>query len=281
MKKNYLFLLALLCCAMYSCKEKQDANAEAESTASEGSEYSIISEEFSLESDSTTMNLYMAYRDDIDSTAPGVLVIHEWWGHNSYTRERADMLAELGYVALALDMYGEGKIADHPSKAGEFAGMVMSNLDDSRKRFEVSYEALKANANVDSSRIAAVGYCFGGSFALCMANYGYDLAAVAAFHSGVTLPVPPSENTKARILVCNGEADPMISAESAQAFKDALDALELEYEYNSYPGATHAFTNPDADSLGAKFELPLAYNAEADAKAWEALKNLLAESFTE
>lgn len=234
----------------------------------------IIGEELSYNSDSTTMKGYIA-RTPQEGKHPGVIVIHEWWGHNDYVRHRADMLAELGYVALAIDMYGDGKQANHPEDAGKFAGMVFSNMPEARARFEAALRTLKSNPNVDSTKIAVVGYCFGGSVALTMANLGYDLDAVAAFHSGVQLPVPPSADLKATVLVANGADDPFISSESVDAFKSQMDAVNANYRYISYPGTKHAYTSPAATEMGLKFNLPLEYNEESDLASWKELTELL------
>lgn len=206
-------------------------------------------------------------------------MIHEWWGHNEYTRQRADMLVELGFVALAVDMYGDGKQAQHPDDAGKFSSQVMGNLDEATARFNAALELLKSHPSVNPDKIAAIGYCFGGSVALTMANAGADLDAVAAFHSGVALPVMPGENLKARVLVCNGAADPFLPEASVTAFKQKMDSVGADYKYVAYEGAVHAFTNPDADSLGKKFNLPLAYQEKADKASWEELKQLLSRVF--
>lgn len=239
----------------------------------------VQGEEVSYKTDSTTMKGYISNNPELEGKRPGILVVHEWWGHNKYSRERADKLAELGYVALAVDMYGDGKQAQHPDDAGKFAGMVMKNIDVAKARFDAALSVLKSNPHVDQEKIAAIGYCFGGSVVLTMANMGEDLDAVAAFHSGVQLPVMPSEDIKAKILVCNGAEDPFVSEESIINYTKAMDSVNADYEYIAYEDAVHAFTSKDADSLGKKFDLPLAYNKQADEKSWEELKKLLNEVF--
>lgn len=227
------------------------------------------------------MRGYVAYPEGNTGRLPAVIVIHEWWGHNLYARSRADQLAELGYVAMAIDMYGDGKQAAHPDDAGSFAMAVMGDAEVAKSRFEAALITLKNYPFVDPEQIAAIGYCFGGSVALTMANAGYDLDAVAAFHSGVNLPIwPEGENSvKAQVLVCNGADDPFISAEDEANFKSQMEAAGANFEYINYPGAQHAFTDPGADAKGAQFELPLAYNAAADEASWEKLKELLTSAF--
>ncbi|MEM6359920.1 MAG: dienelactone hydrolase family protein [Bacteroidota bacterium] len=267
-----LFMSALLAaCSTNTRKETAEAEEVVVSTEPE-----VVGVEVTYSTDSTSMNGYIAYDKNKEGKRPGILVIHEWWGHNDYTRQRADMLAELGYVALAVDMYGDGKVADHPEDAGKFSMSVMTNIDEGQARFEKALDLLKSNENVDPEKIAAIGYCFGGSVALTMANAGLDLDAVVAFHSGVQLPIMPQEGIKAKVLVCNGADDPFVSAESVETYKAKMDSVGADYAYIAYSGAVHAFTSKGADSLGSKFELPLAYNKSADEQSWEEMKKLFA-----
>jgi dienelactone hydrolase len=276
MKKTILSILTLILICAVSCKEDKK-KTEVEEVVE--IEVKIKGETVTYATDSTTMKGYIAFDENKIGKRPGILVIHEWWGHNDYVRQRADMLAELGYVALAVDMYGDGKQAAHPDDAGKFAGMVMQNMEEATARFNAALDLLKSNPNVDADKIAAIGYCFGGSVALSMANAGSDLDAVAAFHSGVTLPVMPSDKLKAKVLVCNGADDPFTSPESIETYKKQLDSINADYKYVAYPDAVHAFTSKDADALGKKFNLPLAYNKEADEKSWQELQILLNNAF--
>ncbi|WP_340073703.1 dienelactone hydrolase family protein [Leptobacterium sp. I13] len=270
MKTNILLLTGIFLITVIACKEKPKTDVAT---------VKIKGEEVTYATDSTTMNGYIAYDENKETKRPGVLVIHEWWGHNDYTRKRAEMLAELGYVAIAIDMYGDGKQANHPQDAAKFAASVMGNLPEATARFNAALEVLKNNPNVDTDKIAAIGYCLGGSIALTMANNGADLDAVAAFHSGVQLPVMPTDRLKANVFVGNGAEDPFIAPETVADFKRAMDSVQADYEYVAYEGAVHAYTNKEADSLGKKFNLPLAYQREADEKAWKSLKKLLETSF--
>ncbi|NQZ76227.1 MAG: dienelactone hydrolase family protein, partial [Ekhidna sp.] len=234
--------------------------------------------------DTTTLKGYFASGEESTEKKPGVLVIHEWWGHNLHSRERADMLADLGYVAFALDMYGDGKNTSHPDDAGKYMTAVVSNMDLAKVRFESALEQLKNHPNVDSEKIAVVGYCFGGTMALSMASAGYDLDAVAAFHAGLGLPIMPDTAgvVKAKVLVANGADDPMISSQQVEDFKMVMDAAGVDYKYVSYEGAVHAFTNKGADEIASQHEMlsgALAYNAEADSASWEEMKVLLADAF--
>jgi len=235
--------------------------------------------EVTYATDSTSMKGYIAFDENKKGKRPGVIIIHEWWGHNDYVRMRADSLAKLGYTAIAVDMYGDGKKADHPSDAGKFAGSVFANMPEAKARFEAAVNVLKQHESVDGEKLAAIGYCFGGSVALTMANSGMDLDAVAAFHSSLRLPIMPSSDLKARVLVCNGEADTFVPAESISVFKSAMDSVGANYEFISYPGAIHGFTSKEADANGKKFNIALAYDAEADQKSWNELQELFKEVF--
>jgi len=279
MKNTTVIMLLALAWSVTGCKQSKEETIETTATEMEIAEVRIKGEVVKYATDSTAMKGYIAYDESLKGKRPGILVIHEWWGHNDYVRERADQLAQLGYTALAVDMYGSGKQADHPEDAGKFSSSVMSNLPEASARFNAALDLLKQHSTVEAENIAAIGYCFGGSVALTMANSGADIDAVAAFHSGVQLPVMPGEDLKAKVLVCNGAEDPFISPESVEAFKEAMNATGKPYEYIAYPGAKHSFTSRAADANGEKFGLPLEYNAEADAKSWQRLQDLLKDVF--
>lgn len=240
----------------------------------------VKGEEVQYKDGNVVMKGYLAYDDTVKGKRPGVLVVHEWWGHNDYTRQRARMLAELGYTALAVDMYGDGKTADHPDTAGKFSGEIRKNMPLMQARFNAARKLLSAHPTVDAKRIAAIGYCFGGSVVLDMARSGADLAGVASFHGGLTTehPAKPGK-VKARVLVLNGEADPFISADSIAAFKKEMDGAKVNYKFVNYPGAKHAFTNPGATALGEKFNLPLAHDPAADNASWAEMQGFLKEVF--
>lgn len=285
MKRLTYYQVLLLCLiSILSCKD-QKPSEEKENTAEQKIEEQVEkpvqlkSEEIVYTADTLSMKGYLVFNENSTEKKPGVIVVHEWWGHNDYVRKRADMLAELGYVALAIDMYGDGKLAAHPEDAGKFAMSVMGNIDTATARFNAALELLKARGEVDPEKIAAIGYCFGGSVALTMANAGVDLDAVAAFHSGVKLPVMPTSDIKAKVLVCNGAVDPFIPVETVEAYKKAMDSVKADYKYIAYENATHSFTSKDADTIAKKFNLPLAYQKEADEKSWKELQMLLKEAF--
>lgn len=272
MKKSLLSLIAIS--ILISCKESKKTDIKEEVTAS------VSTKEIDYHADSVTMKGFMAYPADTNGKKPAVLVVHEWWGHNEHARQKAKMLAKLGYVALAVDMYGDGKQANHPQDAGGFAMSVMGNFVGAKARFEKAIETLKNDPRVNPEKIAAIGYCFGGSVVLAMANSGMDLDGVAAFHAGLQLPnMAKKDSVVAKVLVMNGEDDPFIPADVVSAYKLQLDSAHVSYSYISLPGTVHGYTNPDADSIGKKFELPLKYNKDSDEKANAELEKFLAEIF--
>ncbi|WP_455234867.1 dienelactone hydrolase family protein [Thiogranum longum] len=224
---------------------------------------------------------YLAYDDALSGKRPGVLVVHEWWGHNAYARKRAEMLAQLGYTALALDMYGTGKVAEHPDDAKKFMQAVTSNMPEAQKRFTAARNLLSEQDTVDSSQIAAIGYCFGGGMVLNMARAGMDLDGVVSFHGSLGTQTPAQAGqVKARVLVLTGADDPFIPPQQVQGFEQEMKAAGVDYEVHSYPGVKHSFTNPDADSFAERFDMPLAYDEAADKDSWQRMQVFLKSVFS-
>ncbi|MGA2527079.1 MAG: dienelactone hydrolase family protein [Smithellaceae bacterium] len=223
---------------------------------------------------------YLAFDQNIKGERPGVLIVHEWWGLNDYVRKRARMLAEMGYTALALDMYGDGKQAAHPDDAGKFASAVTKNAAIGEGRFMAALEFLKKQKNVDPERIAAIGYCFGGGVVLHMARLGVNIKGVASFHGSLATEKPAEPGViKAKILVLNGDADKFTTREQIKSFKKEMKNADADFQFISYPGAMHSFTNPDADMYAKKFNMPVGYNADADKKSWAQLDKFLTDIF--
>ncbi|VAW73381.1 Dienelactone hydrolase family protein [hydrothermal vent metagenome] len=241
----------------------------------------IKTETITYKVDTQAYTGFVAWDDSSTDKRPGVLVVHEWWGHNDYARKRAVQLAEAGYVALALDMYGEGKVAEHPDDAKKFMQAVLAEKGAARKRFEAAHELLAARAETDPDRIAAMGYCFGGGVVLNMARAGVDLDGVVSFHGslGTDSPAAPGR-IKARVLVFTGAADPFAPPEQVTAFEAEMKAAGASYTLTSYPGVKHSFTNPDADRLGKAYNMPLEYNADADKDSWEKMLAFFREIFS-
>ena len=237
----------------------------------------VQGQDVEYKSGDVTLKGYLAYDDASKDKRPGILVVHEWWGHNEYARKRARMLAELGYTAFAVDMYGNGKVAMHPKDAAAFMQEVVGKEGESKARFMAAFEVLKKFPLTNPQHIAAIGYCFGGATVLNMAMSGVPLDGVVSFHGA--LPSPAAElspgQVKTKILVCHGGADQFITAEQISTFKQLLDKAKADYQFNIYDGAKHSFTNPDADQYAVKFNMPVGYNAKADQASWEDMKKFL------
>jgi len=261
---------------------KQYLIAVFASILSFGSIADIVQQEISYKQGDTVMNGFVAYDDAIKGKRPGVLVVHEWWGHNAYARDRAVMLAKSGYTAFAVDMYGDGKTADHPKDAGKFSGAVGGNLPLAKARFESALRSLKNQSTVEPDKIAAIGYCFGGGILLNMARMGTDIDGVVSFHGSLATKSPAAKgDIKTRIRVFNGAADPFIKPEQIDAFKKEMEQAGVDYQFTNYPGAMHSFTNPGSTKLGEKFGLPLAYNENADKDSWRQTQAFFKELFQE
>lgn len=240
----------------------------------------IKTEEVTYTGGGVSMKGYLAYDPAIKGKRPGVLVVHEWWGHNEYARERARMLAELGYTALAVDMYGGGKQAMHPKDAGKFAGALFQQFGVAKTRFAAAMDLLKKHETVDPGKIAAIGYCFGGGMVLNMARQGMDLKGVASFHGSLAAVQPAKPGVvKGKVLVLHGSEDKMVTETDIAAFKKEMKDAGVDMTFIAYPGARHAFTNPMADEYAKKFDIPLGYSAEADKKSWNELKSFLKKIF--
>ena len=236
--------------------------------------------EVEYQADGTKMKGYLAYDDTVDGKRPGVLVVHEWWGLNDFARRQAEKLVGLGYTALAVDMYGAGKTADHPDTATRFSNEVKQNIEQATGRFKAAMEILRNDPTVDPDKIAAIGYCFGGGVVLEMARAGLDLQGVVSFHGALATENPAEPGrVKARVLVLNGADDTFVTSEQIETFKKEMEKAAVDYLFINYPGAKHAFTNPDADEFGRKFGLALAYDREADQQSWQAMEEFLHDVF--
>ncbi len=224
---------------------------------------------------------FVAFDDAIKGPHPGVLVVHEWWGNNAYARHRAEMLAALGYTAFALDMYGSGKVAEHPETARAFMQAATADPDAIKRRFMAALKILQAQPGVQDDNIAAIGYCLGGGIALNMARAGMPLKGVAVFHGslGTKQPVQAGQ-IKGEIAVFTGGADPYVPVEQVQAFEQEMQAAGVRYTLKSYPGAKHSFTNPASDGFAERFAMPVAYDKAADADSWPRLVDFLHRVFS-
>ncbi len=244
------------------------------------SKTSVKGEEVAYTSaDGTNLKGYVAYNASIKGKRPVIVVIPEWWGCGAYVRKRADMLAALGYIAIAADFYGEGKLGNDPKEAGELAGPFYGNPQLAKQRIEAAVNKVKEFPQADAAKMACIGYCFGGAMSLFAAKLGMDFKGVVSFHGGLAGVPATAGTTKAKILVCHGAADKFVSDEEVKKFRHNLDSVKVAYTFIVYPNATHAFTNPDATATGKKFSMPIEYNEAADKKSWSDMKKFLKKSF--
>jgi dienelactone hydrolase len=240
----------------------------------------VVGKAVEYKAGNVTLKGYLAYDTAIKGKRPGVIVVHEWWGLTDYPKKRAEMLAKLGYVALAADMYGDGKIADNPGDAQKFAGESMKDMNLLKLKFLAAMDFLKQDEHTDPTQIAAIGYCYGGGVVLNMARAGIDLKGVVSFHGSLGAAIPAEKgNVKAKLLVCSGAADKFISAKDVETFKKEMKDAGADLKYIAYPGALHAFSNPDATALGKKFNMPIAYNEKADKGSWSEMKKFFKTIF--
>lgn len=217
-----------------------------------------------------TFTGYLAYDDDFNGKRPGILVVHEWWGHNDFARSQAEKLAAEGYTAFALDMYGSGKVADHPDNAQKFMQEATKDINQVKARFTTAMELLKKHETVDSSRIAAQGYCFGGAVVLNMARLGVDLDGVVSYHGSLSSPLKAEAGkVKAQVQVYTGGADQFVPADQVAGLVKEMQEAEVDLTLVSFPGVLHSFTNPGADEVAEQFNMPLAYNEAAAQRSWD------------
>ncbi len=240
----------------------------------------VRGEEFIYTLDGKPFMGYLARDTSLEGARPGVLVVHEWWGHNAYARQRANMLAAEGYVALALDMYGGGQHTVDPQQAQAMMKMAVGEEGAIGRRFQAALRELVLHPAVDRRRTAAIGYCFGGGVVLNMARAGAPLRGVVSFHGSLEPQVEIKPDARhPRVLVFNGEADPFVKPEHVTALKQEMAAAGIALRYVGYPGVLHSFTNPGADAIGERHGLPLKYDADADRDSWQQTLSFLSEVF--
>jgi len=229
----------------------------------------IRTETVSYSGGGRTLKGYLAWDAAQPGPRPGIALFGEWWGLNDYLKRRAREVAALGYVALAADMYGDGRLAADSTEAGQLMSGLFADMAATSDRVRAAIDTLAHKASVDKSRLGAMGYCLGGALSLHAARLGLPLKGVASFHGslGKTHPAKPGD-VKASVLVCHGADDKFISADELAGFKDEMRELRVDLKFVSYPGAIHGFTNPEATRNGEKFGLPLRYDAATDQQSW-------------
>ncbi|AJW62756.1 Carboxymethylenebutenolidase [Elizabethkingia miricola] len=257
--------LLLLVSGAIACK-KAPENTDAKYTKNLQKE--IVAEDLTYSENGKTFKSFLAFDKIKPGKLPVVLIIPEWWGMNDYVKNRAKQLADSGYMAIAVDMYGEGKVADNPEDAGKLAKPFYGNADLAKQSFEAALKQIEKNEKADTGKVAAIGYCFGGAMALNMARINEPLKGVISFHGNLMTGVKPTTN-KIPVLVLNGEDDTFVSKDEITSFKKQMDSAGVKYEFVNYPGAIHSFTNPDATAVGKKYKLKVAYNEAADKASWE------------
>jgi dienelactone hydrolase len=225
----------------------------------------------------TVLEGYLAYDDAQSGKRPGVLIVHEWTGHNPYVRKRAEQLAQLGYVAFALDMYGKGVQAKDAAEAKKMSDVFKNDRALMRARAGAGLDILRKNARVDTEKLAAIGYCFGGTTVLEMARGGADLVGVVSFHGALDTPnTDDAKKIKGKVLALHGADDPFVPADQVAKFEEEMRKAKVDWQLVKYGGAVHSFTNPGAGDDNSK---GAAYNAKADARSWEAMQSFFGEVF--
>jgi dienelactone hydrolase len=274
-------MLALLVASCNSNDSKSSTDkSEDTTTANQSAMTTQLKEEnITYTADTVTSNGYIVYDAAKEGKRPAVLVVHEWWGQNDYVRNRAKQLAELGYIAMAVDMFGGGKTADNPKDAEALAMPFYQNPQMTRTRLEAAMNKLKTYPQADTASLAAIGYCYGGFVVLNAAKLGAPLKGVVSFHGNLSGVQPRKDLLKANILVAHGAADPFVPEAEVAAFKKSMDSIGANYTFKAYPNATHAFTNPVATETGKKFNIPIAYNGAADTASWNDMKTFFGTIF--
>lgn len=261
---NIFFVLIYSLIFISSCNNETGKQASKEPK--------LIEENVSYKIDSLNMTSFVVYDENMSGKRPAVLVVHEWWGLNDYAKKRARMLAELGYIAMAVDMYGNGQMGNDPESAGKLAMPFYQNPQMAKTHFDAALNKLKENSKTDVTKIAAIGYCFGGGILLNLARMGEEINAVVSFHGSLVGTPANKELLKAKILVCHGNIDTFVPQSEVDQFKSQMDSIGADYVFKGYDKSLHAFSNPDATEMGKKFNIPIAYNAEADTASWNEMK---------
>jgi len=237
----------------------------------------IIHKNVEYKDGNTTLEGYVAYDSSHPNKMPAVIVVHEWWGLNDYTKMRCDMLAKLGYVAFAADIYGKGNRATTSDEARRLSSIYYKDRKLMRERIVAAYNFIKKYQFVDVNKMAVIGYCFGGAPALEVAMTGANLKGVVSFHGAINIPDTTGlKNIKAKVLICHGANDPFVTVESINKLMEEMNNAGVNYEVNFYSNTVHAFTNPASGDDPSK---GVAYNKLSDERSWQAMKDFFKEIF--
>jgi dienelactone hydrolase len=270
MKKIKNFRSLLICLVIFSITS---------SAHSKNLPPKIKEEMVTYTADGISFKGFVAYDENIKGKRPVIVVVPEWWGMNDYAKMRAGKLAESGYLAIAVDVFGDGKVASNPTEAQTLTTPFYKDPKLAKSRLDAAIKKVKEYQQADQGNIAVIGYCFGGYVALNYAKLGADIKGVVSFHGGMGgLPVNKS-TMKAKVLVCHGDADKFVSRHDVDLFKHQLDSIGNDNTFKFYANATHAFTNPDATKTGKQFNMPIEYNAVADRDSWNDMKSFLSRIF--
>jgi dienelactone hydrolase len=243
-----------------------------------GAAAAIHTQKIEYKSGGATFEGVVAYDDSKRGVNEGVMVMPEWWGVNDYAKKRAADLAGLGYVAMAVDMYGKDKVTSDPKQAAAWAGEIRSDRKQMRARAQAALEAFKKHPRVHPGQVAAIGYCLGGTVALEMARAGLPLQGVVSFHGGLDVgETSATAPLKTKVLVCTGADDPMVPPAQVAVFEDEMRNAQADWQVISYGGALHSFTNPDSTKIGMK---GVGYDEKADKRSWQAMREFLSEAFS-
>ena len=275
-KSTAVFALVLVIASSCNTESKKSKEESSETSAKT---VAVKSENVDYSGDGVTMKGFVAFDSSNTNLKPVVLIVPEWWGISDYTRGRAKQLASLGYLAFAVDIYGEGKTAETPDEAGKLAGPFYAPGSPAQSRFDAALTKIKTYPGADTNKIAAIGYCFGGALVLNMARLGEPLRGVVSFHGNLAGVPLKKELLKADVLVCHGDSDKFVLPAEVATFKKQMDSVGAFYTFKSYANATHAFTNPMADEKAKKYSMPVAYNAAADTASFNEMKLFLNKIF--
>ncbi len=272
-KNSTLFCIALF---SFSCNNANQSKATDQTSQSDKSGIAVDSVSYQL--NGKTYIGFIYFDSSIQNKRPAILVVPEWWGLNDYAKNRAAQLASLGYVSMAVDMYGNGQTGATPGEAETLSAPFYENPHLAKTVLDAAIEKIKSFPHTDTSEIAAMGYCYGGYIVLNAAKLGADLKGVISVHGGLEGVAPDKNLLKAKILVCQGGADSFENP-NVPAFKKQMDSIGADYTFITYPNATHAFSNPEATELGKKFNMPVRYNAAADSASWKDIQVFLKKIF--
>lgn len=238
----------------------------------------INEEKTTFDFNETTHHAYVTWKGDKKDKRPGIIVIPEWWGLNDYARMRAEMLAKIGYTAMAVDVFGNGAIGHNPKEAMQLLKPYTADPMLCKKAIDTAIQKFNTYPQLDSNKIAVIGYCFGGFVAINAGKLGTNVRGIVAFHPSLGGARPIKDIVKAAFLVCHG-ADDAFENDHVASFKQEMDESGIDYTFIAYPHAKHAFTNPESDENARKFDIPVGYNADADSRSWEDMKAFLKKIF--